>query len=177
MVTRDGFRFHQHVEAFVRPGLDQNNWQPHVNMLAYGIVPTSDQELSMYLTNAAGGQRHLRRLKLRTDGFVSLRASHKGGELITRPIIFSGGELMLNFSTSAIGSVRVELQTTAGEAIPGFALEECEELVGDTVSRSVQWRGEKHLHQLSGTPIRLRFVLKDADFYSFQFVAGGVEDK
>ncbi|MBC8356386.1 MAG: hypothetical protein H8E66_30780 [Planctomycetes bacterium] len=177
MVTRDGFHFHQHVEAFVRPGLDQNNWQPHVNMLAYGIVPTSDQELSMYLTNAAGGQRHLRRLKLRTDGFVSLRASDKGGELITRPIIFSGGELILNFSTSAIGSVRVELQTTAGEAIPGFALDQCEELVGDTVSRSVQWRGEKQLHQLSGAPIRLRFVLKDADLYSFQFVSDGVKDK
>ncbi|MBP86599.1 MAG: hypothetical protein CMJ64_07785 [Planctomycetaceae bacterium] len=173
MVTRDGFRFHQHVEAFVRPGLDRNNWQPHVNMLAYGIVPTSDQELSMYLTNAAGGQRHLRRLKLRTDGFVSLRASHKGGELITKPITFSGAKLILNYSTSAIGSVRVELQSTAGEPIPGFTLDQCQELVGDTISHAVQWRRGKQLDQLSGELIRLRFVLQDADLYSFQFVSRG----
>ena len=83
MVSRDGFRFQQYREAFVRPGLDAHNWQPHVNMLAYGIVPTGPSEISLFLTNAAGGKRHLQRLTLRTDGFVSLRASAREGEFVT----------------------------------------------------------------------------------------------
>ncbi len=48
---------------------------------------------------------HLRRYSLRTDGFVSLNADFSGGELTTRPFVFSGGELELNYSTSAVGSV------------------------------------------------------------------------
>jgi len=169
VVSRDGFHFRQYVEAFVRPGLDPHNWKPHANMMAYGIVPTGEHEISCYLTNAAGGKQHLRRLVLRTDGFVSLRASHAGGEFTTKPLLFTGKQLMVNFSTSAIGSVRVELQRSDGEPIPEFALADCRELVGDSIARRVEWKSGAALSRVSGKPVRLRFVLHDADLYALQF--------
>lgn len=169
MVSRDGYHFRQYVEAFVRPGLDPHNWKPHVNMMAYGIVPTGRQEMSCYLTNAAGGKKHLRRLTLRTDGFVSLRALYAGGEFTTKPLVFTGEQLVVNFSTSAVGSVRVELQTANGKPIAGFALGNCRELVGDSVARRVEWKGGAALGDVSGTPIRLRIVLRDADLFALQF--------
>ncbi len=169
MVSRDGFHFRQHVEAFVRPGLDPHNWKSHANMMAYGIVPTGQNKMSCYLTNAAGGEPHLRRLVLRTDGFVSLRALHTGGEFTTKPLLFTGTQLILNFSTSAIGSVRVELQTADGEPIPGFELANCRELVGDSVARPVEWKTSESLEQFVGKPVRLKFVMRDADLYALQF--------
>ena len=92
-----------------------------------------------------------------------------GGELVTRPLKFAGNRLHLNFATSAAGSVQVELQQPDGTAMPGFALAECNELFGDTVDRVVTWKGGGDVRSLVGKPVRLRFELKDADVYSFQF--------
>ncbi|MEC7557764.1 MAG: hypothetical protein VYA32_11325 [Planctomycetota bacterium] len=56
-----------------------------------------------------------------------------------------------------------------GRAIPGFRLEDCIESIGDSVEHIVRWKGGPDVSSLSGRPVRLRFVLKDADVYSFQF--------
>jgi hypothetical protein len=58
------------------------------------------------------------RYALRTDGFVSVNAPFSGGEMVTRPVTFAGRELILNLSTSAVGSVRVEIQDVSGEPVP-----------------------------------------------------------
>ena len=52
---------------------------------------------------------------LRTDGFVSIQASYRGGELITKPLVFAGENLILNYTTSAAGSIRLEIQDAQGE--------------------------------------------------------------
>ena len=106
---------------------------------------------------------------LRLDGFVSINAPLSGGELITKPIKFSGKTLSLNFACSAVGDIRVEIQDPAGKPIPGFALADATELVGDEISRTYSWKSGTDVSQLSGKTVRLRFVLKDADLYSFQF--------
>ena len=76
---------------------------------------------------------------------------------MTRPLRFEGAELNLNFATSAKGSLRVEVQNPNGKPVPGFALDDCEELFGDSVSKKVSWTGEARLESLSGEPVRLRF--------------------
>jgi hypothetical protein len=81
---------------------------------------------------------------------------------------FAGSALSLNFATSAIGSVRVELQDEQGRPLPGFSLEECAPLFGDTIDRTVRWQGGS-LAALAGQPVRLRFAVSDAQVYSFQF--------
>ena len=56
------------------------------------------------------GSSQLRRYTIRLDGFVSARAPFAGGELVTKSLRFSGDRLALNYSTSAAGSLRIEIQ-------------------------------------------------------------------
>ena len=91
--------------------------------------------------------------------------------MLTRPLVFEGSRLELNFATSAAGSIRVEIQDAGGKPLDGFALADCPEIFGDTIVRQVAWKDAKSLSLHAGRPIRLRFELKDADLYSFQFAS------
>jgi hypothetical protein len=42
-------------------------------------------------------------------------------------------------------------------------------MFGDTLERAVTWRRSADVSRLAGRAVRLRFVLKDADVYAFQF--------
>ena len=158
------------LEAFIRPGLDLRNWTSRANYAARGIVETGPKELSLYIKHNSGYSTvHLRRYTLRPDGFVSVRGPYSGGELITKPLTFSGSRLTVNYATSAAGSLRVEIQTPDGQPIEGFALADCQEIIGDRVDDTVRWKGIEDVSQLAGEPVRLRFVLSDADLYSIRF--------
>jgi hypothetical protein len=84
---------------------------------------------------------------------------------------FSGERLEINFSTSAAGGVRVEIQDADGKPLPGFAASDCPEIVGDEIARTVSWKHGSDVRKLAGQVVRLRFELKDADLYSFRFTA------
>ncbi len=103
------------------------------------------------------------------DGFVSVQAPFSGGELVTKPVVFEGKKLVMNYSTSAAGSVSVELQTEFGKPIDGFTLADCGEIYGDEIERVVSWKGNSDLSKLASTPVRLRFVIRDGDLYSIRF--------
>ena len=92
-----------------------------------------------------------------------------GGEFITKPLLFEGSRLVLNFSTSAAGSDSIEIQDISGQPIRGFSLSDCTELIGDEIERVVSWKKGRDVSQLAGQPIRLRFVMKDADLYALHF--------
>jgi hypothetical protein len=146
-------------------------------MTAWGIlltksdVPGTPDELSIYSSEGyyRGESCQLRRYTLRIDGFVSVQAPLSGGQLLTKPIVFQGSQLAINFSTSAAGSLRIEIQDAAGQPIPGFTLEDSAEIFGDQLDRVVKWKGGSDVSNLAGKPIRLRFVLKDADLYALRF--------
>lgn len=178
MTSRDGHAFRRWGEAFLRPGLrSTDNWAYGDNYLAWQVVetrsdiPGAPNELSLYATESywTGTSDQLRRFTLRIDGFVSAQAPLAGGELVTKPLVFAGKTLVLNFATSAAGSMRVEIQDAAGKPIEGFGLSDCEEIFGDSLQRTVQWKSGADVNRLTGTPVRLRVVMKDADLYSFRF--------
>jgi hypothetical protein len=77
----------------------------------------------------------------------------------------------LNASTGAAGGIGVEVQDEAGQALEGFRLEDCEEFYGDEIAHAVRWAGQRTAGGLAGRAVRLRFVMRDADLYSIQFVA------
>ena len=167
--SRDGLVFHKWLEAFHRPGLDQENWTDRNNMAAWGIHELTPGEISIYYS------RHYRhptngmvRTTIRTDGFVSVHAGGKTGEMVTKPLIFEGKELIINYSTSAAGGIRVELQDEVGAPIPGFRLEDCPPIYGDQIERVVKWNSGSDLSSLAGKAVRLRFELTDADLYSLR---------
>lgn len=165
MTTRGGDHYDRTFrEAFLRPGLDPARWGNRSNYVALNVVPTGPAEMSLYATP-------FRRFVLRTDGFASVHAGADAGELRTRPLKFTGKQLVLNYATSAGGRVAVEIQDTKGSAIPGFALADCRELVGDSIEQIVTWKGGSDLAGVSGQAVRLRFVLQEADLYSLRFRA------
>ncbi|MCA9069259.1 MAG: hypothetical protein KDA84_10070, partial [Planctomycetaceae bacterium] len=127
--------------------------------------------LSLYASEGSwhGKGNAIRRYTLRMDGFVSVNAPLKGGEVVTKPLKFDGSRLEINFSTSAAGTLRVEIQAPSGKPIDGFALGDCAELFGDSIDRPVTWKNNPDLSLLAGKPVRLRFELRDADLYAFQF--------
>ena len=178
MSSRDGVRFHRWGEAVVRPGLQPERWMTRNNMIGWGILslPSSvagePDELSIYVTESyySGPASRLRRYTYRLDGFVSLRAPLAGGGMTTRPIRFRGSRLVLNCSTSAAGSLRVEIQDEAGRPIPGYSLQDSREIFGDSVEQAVSWKRTSDLSSLSGKTVRLRYLLKDADLYALQFL-------
>ena len=170
--ARGGANFRRtFLEAFIRPGADLQNWTSRANYAARGIVQTGPRELSMYIKHHSGyPSNHVRRYVIRPDGFVSIQAPYAGGEMLTRPITFTGRRLSLNFATSAVGGLRVEIQTKRGQPIDGYRLDECPELIGDRIDHPIAWKGGGDLAELIGQTVRLRFVLRDADLYSLRFM-------
>lgn len=171
MSSRGGNRYYRtFLESFIRPGMGKHNWTSRSNYPALNVVQTGSEEMSVYVRkDYTQVTAHVRRYTLRLDGFVSVHAPYKGGEMITRPFRFTGDTLRLNYATSAAGSLRVELQSPEGEALEGFELENSVEIVGDELLKAVSWKCNPDLSTLSGQPVRLRFVMKDADLYSLKF--------
>jgi hypothetical protein len=158
------------LESFIRPGTDLRNWVARANYPALGIVPTGPAELSIYVVRHYGQPSiHLERLTLRTDGFASVHAPYQGAELATKPCRFAGKELELNVATSAAGGIRVELQDPQGRPLAGYSLADCPELIGDQLDRTVAWKQGADLSPLAGKPVKLRFVMKDAELFSLRF--------
>lgn len=163
MSTRGGDHYdREFTQSFIRPGIGPEGWANRANYAAIGIHQTSDTELSMFLT---GGRRYT----LRLDGFVSVNASLSGGEFFTKPFTFTGSKLEINYSTSAAGQMRIELQDVEGNALPGLSLDDCETIYGDHVSRIVKWKSGADLGTHAGRSVRLRFEMSDADLFSLQF--------
>ena len=184
MSSRDGAHFHVFQEAFIRPGLrTKDSWFYGDNYQNNGLVVTrstlaedAPDELSMYLTEATlqnGKPAKLRRYTIRMDGFVSINAPMKGGRVTTKPIWFSGSRLSLNFSSSARGGVRVGLADLQGKPLPGYSLDDCPWIYGDSLDRVVEWAqsGEitNSVGHIAGQSVKLIFELKDADLYSYKF--------
>lgn len=181
MSSRDGVSFNRRAEAFIRPGpRRRESWVYGDNFIFWGLYETpsavedAPAELNLLAVDGywEGEDTAFRRYTLRVDGFVSLAAPWAGGQLLTRPFIFRGGSLSVNAETSAFGSFQVEIQDGAGRALPGFSLDDCEPIFGDTPDFTVRWKSPAggDLRPLAGRPVRLRFRLCDADIYSFRFV-------
>jgi len=102
---------------------------------------------------------------LRKDGFASLDAGDKPGEILTKRIRGTSGPLRVNYNAKG-GWLKVEVLDAEGKVQPGYSRTECDALQGDSVNQQVTWSGRKKLPAQAG-PLRLRFIMKNASVYSF----------
>ena len=102
-------------------------------------------------------------LRQRLDGFVSADADYKGGWLETPTVKFQGSRLRLNIDTGSMGTAFVEIRDARGRPIPGFALEDCEEVGGNFIDQAVYFKGHPDVSGLAGKPVRLYFKLTRAE--------------
>ena len=87
------------------------------------------------------------------------------GNTVTKPFTMDAAALSLNFSTSALGFVRIEILDEQGEPIKGY---DSGRLFGTSIARPCDF--EAPLAALAGKPVRFRITMRDADLYAFRFL-------
>ncbi len=103
---------------------------------------------------------------LRKDGFASLDAGASVGDVITKKLQGMSGTLRVNYAAAAGGSLKVEVLDALGQPLPGYDLQNCVVLTGDSVDQAVSW-GSRNTLPNGADPLRLRFVMQKASLYSF----------
>jgi len=172
MTSRDGLHFRRTEEAFLTTGIERGtNWYYSDCKICYGMaetasdIPGAPHEISLYLpVNYRVCPVQLFRYALRLDGFFSWRCDAKPGRVVTKPLIFDGDKLHINFATSAFGSVRIRILDADGTSIEGY---DSGNHFGDSVDREIPFA--KPLEDLAGKAVRLEISMYDADLYSFKF--------
>lgn len=187
LTSRDGIAWRRAGgrAPFLRQGLDES----HCSGMLFAnpwLIPMGD-ELWLYY---AGTARHhgtpppgtdeaalakrngIFRASLRRDGFVSLDAGYGGGSFTTPLLTFSGQRLELNCDGSAGGWLQVELLDAGGLPVAGHTLGDADAVLGNGLAKAVTWNGQGDLSSLAGTPVRLRFMVRDLKLYSFRFATG-----
>ncbi len=174
MSSRGGNQYDRtFMEAFIRSAPGLNNWSARTNYPALNVVQTGPDEMSVYVNqDYAQPTGHLRRYSMRLDGFTSINAPYEGGLVVTKPFVFTGKAMEINYATSAVGEIRIAIQDEEGNEIPGYSMLACDQLVGNETSRIVSWNDEADLSRFISKPVRLHIYLKDADLYAIQFKSG-----
>ena len=104
---------------------------------------------------------------LRRDGFVSLDADDEG-EIVTKPIraaALDGAELHIN-ADAAGGFVAAEIiDAESGKPVAEYTREQCNNVEEDTLDGVISWKNGSRI--TVNKQVRLRFVLRNAQLYSF----------
>ncbi|MBE6651355.1 MAG: hypothetical protein E7613_08590 [Ruminococcaceae bacterium] len=172
MTSNDGFTFDRRDEAFLTPGPENRyNWWYGNCYMTYGMVETKadiqgqSKEISMYVgENYRLKSTNFRRMTIRLDGFFSWYGAYKGAELLTKPFVFKGNTMKINFATSAAGGVDVAFCDEKGNALEGYS---SYTMFGDSTEREVEF--DKPISDLNEKTVRLKISLCDAHLYSFIF--------
>ena len=167
MISRDGVTFRRYGEPLIPITAPKDRDGNRSNYMPNGLVqlPGKKDEYSVWGSEAyyTGPDSRLRRFSIRVDGFASVSAGDKVGTLITKPLVFSGSKLNLNFATKKGGYVVVRIKAANGDRITA-------EVSGDETARTVEWASKQRLSRFAGQPVVMTFELKNADLYSMQFV-------
>ena len=172
MCSRDGMKWNRTNEAFMRPGPEEPyNWvygdcYPALGVAeTYGSYPGTDNELSLFSfsNHWSNIPAQLWRYTIRLDGFISRHAGYDEKILVTKPFIFEGDCMHINFSTSAIGYLYFTLRTEEGRTI------ESDEIFGDSTDRIVDFK-HSNITDFVGRSVVMEIRMKDADIYSFCFI-------
>lgn len=171
MCTRDGVRFHRFDEAFLRPGAENGaNWVYGDCYPARGMFETPSAvdgaapELSMLIPTGhwMNDKKCLLRYTLRQDGFASLWAGYREEKVaLTKPFVYTGDNLYVNFSTSARGYMYFTL------TCEGKEYHSCETF-GDATDRKVLFDSGT-VASLAGKEVTMTVRMRDADLYAIRF--------
>ena len=78
----------------------------------------------------------------------------------------------IRFELNTNGSIR-RIDHGEGRPLAGFTAADMTPLVGDRVDCAVSWKGGADVYAIAGKPVRLRFLLRDADVFAFRAAADG----
>ena len=139
---------------------------------------------------------------LRVDGFCSMWSCDHPGAILTKPMTWVGGDLLLNVDprrdisghhtgglSKVGGMVSVEIHDEQNNPIEGFRFADCNPIEKNTRNfdeepewtepdrdtigvNPVTWKNGRSAKELAGKRIRLFFEIQDAHLYSFRASTG-----
>lgn len=168
---------------------DGEKWErtsPRVNVIPRGVpgsfdggailgvtstaVDSKDETWMLYtaINTGHGGAIPPKRLTIgraawRLHGFASLDAGPAGGRVETRPLLISGGKLVLNADASR-GQLRMALRDGDGREVPGFGLDDFEVLKTSETRLEARWKTGKAIP--SDRPLKVVIELVSSRIYS-----------
>ncbi|MBL9083481.1 MAG: hypothetical protein JNK76_16815 [Planctomycetales bacterium] len=172
--SRDGISYERHPD---RPKLiergPEGSWD---DGMAFGQFPWVEvgDEWHIYYNGWDGpheARSDVRKIGVglavvRKEGFISMRGPKSGGVLVTRKLIWPGGDLTVNADASA-GELKVRVSDAGRKPLAGFNYEDCTPLTTDGTAQPIRWNN-RTLDELRGQTVRLEFFLRDADLYTFR---------
>ena len=134
-----------------------------------GVFDATETKLAKHGVDWRGNGMHFNGsigvATLRRDGFAGLVADGRG-EVVTKPLAFSGGHLFVN-AECRFGALSAEVLEADGAVVPGFSAADCRTFARkDAVKAELRWKNAD-LSALAGRPVRLRFKLHCGTLYSF----------
>ena len=184
--SREGKTYEPRVEADIAPsGWGSGKWDAGYLSPTGGICIIKDERLWFYYSGLRGDGTRLAKIEkpefcrrngmysngsigvamLRRDGFAGMVADGNG-EIVTKPLIFTGGHLFVN-AECRFGFVSAEILGEDGNVISGFAHEDCVPFAhADSTKMELVFKNG-HLSRLAGMPVRIRFHLRCATLYAF----------
>ncbi|MEB2345739.1 MAG: hypothetical protein OZ948_13485 [Deltaproteobacteria bacterium] len=179
-VSRDGLRWTRHPRPAYVPVGDHAGYPIRRPYLASGMVRRGDEIWQYSYTRSSYHSPHgaaphppvLHRLVQRLDGFVSADAPYeREALLVTHPLRFAGGRLVLNVDTGATGYAQVGFLDERGQPVPGFGADDCVYVNASSVAHPVEWLGHGHdVSSLAGRTVQLVVRMRGAALYALQFV-------
>ena len=170
MHSRDGILWNRGSEAFLTPGYEStDNWVYGDCYPACNLIDSGRETYYLYChrnDRTQGKPKELVRYEIRKDGFACLMAGGKEAVAVTKPLIFEGKDLHLNFETSACGYLYVEVLDEDGNQL---SEQESFEIYGNSIDRRICFADNTDFAAYSGKPVRLRFCMCDARLYSMWF--------
>ena len=166
MSSRDGSNFHRWLEPVIPESAPADRTGNRSNYMTWGLLelPGKPNEYSVYATEAyyTGPDSRVRRFTYRKDGYVAIIGRDKGS-LMTKPVSYKGSQLSVNARIAEGGRVVVEMLTPDGPVWVSNPI------TGDSIDHEITWPVKSPLKKYAGEPVQIRFHLKNAELYSFQF--------
>lgn len=174
-VSRDGKNFTRLREKPFIPLGDIGQWDRFNNSISSIPVIVNDKIRFYYggrtyrhsgstAQDSGPRQGYIGLATILRDRFVSIQSGFDGGILVTKPLEIAGTSLYLNCN-AAFGSIDISLLNQQGEAVPGYHAH----IAGiDSIRVPVIFQNSlSALRPHEDTSIKLRFILKNAELYSF----------
>jgi hypothetical protein len=176
LTSRDGRKWDRPLREVFFADAGTDTWRYQVFKIFANPPIQRDGQLMIYYGGKTGtvpvetGMEPFQALclaTLRKDGFVSLTAGDKAGQVTTKPFVATGDRLLLNVDVSDEGEATVEVLDEDMQTIGGFELSSSVPLRGRSIEQTVRWATKSNWSQLAGRKVRLRIRLRNADLYAF----------
>lgn len=181
MTSRDAENWSRHPRpVWLGVGAYPGGFDIEQTYMAHGMI-RRDDEIWMYAYNStsyhSGGKerkerRAIYRMVSRLDRFVAAESPYeREATLVSRPLRFDGKKLVLNVDTSASGWLQVGLRKPDGSPLPGFELDDCVYVNGNSLRYPVEWlKPRTDVSALAGQTVQLVVRMRGARLYALQFV-------